>query len=119
MSDDKRLSTTQLAKLRGIAQEQMFGQLTTLGLIEKQDDKWQLTDAGAAAGGVYLTGKYGQYVAWPEGFQLPTVATKPEAAKLLTSHSAGATFRAPRQQNELHPIRTRLDQKRLERLAGH
>ncbi|WP_256361167.1 hypothetical protein [Methylomonas koyamae] len=26
----------------------------------------QLTAAGRAAGGVYLTGKYGQYVAWPE-----------------------------------------------------
>jgi len=95
MSDEKRLSTTQLAKLRGIAQEQMFGQLTTLGLIEKQDDKWQLTDAGAAAGGVYLTGKYGQYVAWPEDFQLPSVAAKPEAAKLLTATVLGQHFELP------------------------
>ncbi|NJA06154.1 hypothetical protein HC024_10545 [Methylococcaceae bacterium WWC4] len=36
MNDEKQLSTTQLAKLRGIAQEQMFGQLTALGLIEKK-----------------------------------------------------------------------------------
>ncbi len=85
MSEEKRLSTTQLAKLRGVSQEQMFGQLTAQGLIEKQEDKWQLTDAGTAAGGVYLTGKYGQYVAWPEDFQLPTAAAKPEAAKLLTA----------------------------------
>lgn len=92
MSDCKRLSTTQLAKLRGMPQEQMFGQLTALGLIEKQEDKWQLTDAGVAAGGVYLTGKYGQYVAWPEDFQLPTVAAKPEAAKLLTATVLGQQF---------------------------
>lgn len=69
MSDEKRLSTTQLAKLRGIAQEHMFGQPSALGWIAKQEDKWQLTDAGAAVGGVYLTGKYGQYVAWPENVQ--------------------------------------------------
>ncbi len=79
MSDEKRLSTTQLAKLRGVPQEQMFGQLTALGLIEKQEDKWQLTDAGTAAGVVYLTGKYGQYVDWPEDFQVQAPQTKPDA----------------------------------------
>jgi len=92
MSDEKRLSTTQLAKLRGVSQEQMFGQLTALGLIEKQEDKWQLTDEGTAAGGVYLTGKYGQYVAWPEDFQLPTAVAKPEATKLLTATVLGQQF---------------------------
>lgn len=92
MSEEKRLSTTQLAKLRGVSQEQMFGQLTAQGLIEKQEDKWKLTDVGTAAGGVYLTGKYGQYVAWPEDFQLPTAAAKPEAAKLLTATVLGQHF---------------------------
>jgi hypothetical protein len=92
MSDEKRLSSTQLAKLRGVSQEQMFGQLTALGLIEKQEDKWQLTDKGTAAGGVYLTGKYGQYVAWPEDFQLPTAAVKPDAPKLLTATVLGQHF---------------------------
>lgn len=92
MSDEKRLSTTQLAKLRGVSQEHMFGQLKALGLIEKQDDKWQLTNAGVAAGGVYLTGKYGQYVAWPDDFQLPTATAKPDAPKLLTATVLGQQF---------------------------
>lgn len=92
MSDEKHLSTTQLAKLRGVSQEQMFGQLKALGLIEKQDDKWQLTNAGVAAGGVYLTGKYGQYVAWPDDFQLPTATAKPDAPKLLTATVLGQQF---------------------------
>jgi hypothetical protein len=92
MSDEKRLSSTQLAKLRGVSQEQMFGQLTALGLIEKHEDKWPLTDKGTAAGGVYLTGKYGQYVAWPEDFQLPTAAVKPDAPKLLTATVLGQHF---------------------------
>ncbi|WNB74474.1 glycerol kinase [Methylomonas koyamae] len=80
MSDEKRLSTTQLAKLRGVSQEQMFG---------------QLTDAGTAAGGVYLTGKYGQYVAWPEDFQVPNAPAKTEAPKLLTATVLGQQFELP------------------------
>lgn len=63
MTEEKRVSTTQLAKLHGIQQDQMFTQLSSQGLIEKKDDKWTLTDAGVKAGGVYQSGKYGQYVA--------------------------------------------------------
>lgn len=43
MNEEKRLSTTQLAKLQGISQEKMFENLTSQGYIEKKDDKWQLT----------------------------------------------------------------------------
>ncbi|WP_427501608.1 hypothetical protein ACQE3E_10475 [Methylomonas sp. MED-D] len=92
MNDEKQLSTTQLAKLRGIAQEQIFGQLTALGLIEKKDDKWQLTNAGSAAGGVYLNGKYGQYVAWPEDLAIEAPPAKPDAPKLLTATVLGQQF---------------------------
>ena len=95
MRDEKYLSTTQLAKVRGIVQEQMFGQLAASGLIEKQGDKWQLTDAGTSAGGVYLTGKYGQYVAWPESFQLPSMPAKPDVPKLLTATVLGQQFELP------------------------
>lgn len=70
----------------------MFGQLKALGLIEKQDDKWQLTDSGTAVGGVYLTGKYGQYVAWPEDFQMPNLTSKPDVSKLLTATVLGQQF---------------------------
>ncbi|BBL59265.1 hypothetical protein [Methylomonas koyamae] len=70
MSDEKRLSTTQLAKLRGVSQEQMFGQLTA---------------AGRAAGGVYLTGKYGQYVAWPEARSLDAASAESRITKFQPS----------------------------------
>lgn len=94
MSDAKHLSTSQLAKLRGLAQEQLFGLLATRGWIEKQGDKWQLTDAGVAAGGVYLTGKYGQYLAWPEDLAIEATPapTKAETAKLLTATALGQHF---------------------------
>ncbi|WNB74008.1 glycerol kinase [Methylomonas koyamae] len=93
MSEEKHLSTTQLAKLRGISQEQMFAQLTAQGLMEKKDDKWQLTHAGTTAGGIYLTGKYGQYVAWPENFEAPKLPqVKADSPKLLTATALGQHF---------------------------
>jgi hypothetical protein len=90
--EEKRLSTTQFAKLRGMAQEQLFSQLSSQGFIEKKEDKWQLTDAGVKAGGVYQTGKYGQYVAWPEDFDCAAPPIKLEAAKLLTATALGQHF---------------------------
>jgi hypothetical protein len=93
MTEEKRVSTTQLAKQRGIPQDQLFAQLSQQGLIEKKDDKWILTDAGGKAGGVSLSGKYGPYVAWPESFNVEIQAPKTEpAAKLLTATSLGQHF---------------------------
>jgi len=92
MTEEKRVSTTQLAKLRGIAQDQLFTQLTNQGLIEKKDDKWTLTDAGVKAGGVYQTGKYGQYVAWPENFDVHVQPAKADAPKMLTATALGQHF---------------------------
>ncbi len=59
MTEHNKLSTTQLAKKRGIAQNQLFAQLNTLGLIRKDNDKWVLTETGERLGGVYLTGQPG------------------------------------------------------------
>ena len=70
MTEQKKISTTQLAKKRGIAQAQLFSDLSDKGLIKKENDKWILTEAGEQLGGVHLTGKYGQYVAWPEDVEI-------------------------------------------------
>jgi len=92
MTEEKRLSTTQLAKERGIPQEQLFALLSSQGLIEKVDDKWTLTEAGEKRGGVYQTGKYGQYVAWPLNFEVQVQSTKTDAPKLLTATALGQHF---------------------------
>lgn len=92
MNEEKRLSTTQLAKLQGISQEKMFENLTSQGYIEKKDDKWLLTDIGIAAGGSYLSGKYGQYVAWPEYFDPKVAINKSDSSKLLTATTLGQQF---------------------------
>ena len=76
MTEQKKISTTQLAKKRGIAQTQLFSDLSDTGLIKKENDKWILTEAGEQLGGVHLTGKYGQYVAWPEDIVFEKSAVK-------------------------------------------
>lgn len=92
MAEEKRLSTTQLAKQRNIPQDQLFAQLSAQGLIVKNDDKWILTSAGEKCGGVYLSGKYGQYVAWPENFEIQPQALKTDTPKLLTATALGQQF---------------------------
>lgn len=59
MSDEKRLSTTQLAKLRGVSQEQMFGQ---------------------------LSGKYGHYVAWQVARSLDAVPAESKTTRFQPSN---------------------------------
>ena len=98
MTDQKKLSTTQLAKKRGIAQNQLFSDLSNQGLIQKEKDKWILTAAGEKLGGVHLTGKYGQYVAWPEDIDFgqakakPTKPTESSKDKLINATDIGKHF---------------------------
>jgi hypothetical protein len=112
MTEAKKFSTTQLAKTRGIVQSQLFSDLSDKGLIKKENDKWILTEAGEKKendkwilteageqlGGVHLTGKYGQYVAWPEDVKfdqsstIPIKSTEPEKDKLITATAIGKHF---------------------------
>lgn len=93
MTEVKKLSTTQLAKKRGIVPSQLFSQLNDLGLLKKEDDQWVLTEAGEQLGGVHLTGKYGQYAAWPEDVQFDGNKVKEAPAdKLITATAIGKHF---------------------------
>jgi len=55
MTEQKKISTTQLAKKRGIVQTELFIQLSDQGLIRKDNDKWVLMPAGEQLGGVHLS----------------------------------------------------------------
>ena len=92
MTEQKKLSTTQPAKKRGIAQNQLFSDLSNQGLIQKENDKWILTEAGEQLGGVHLTGKYGQYVAWPEDVEFDQSAAKSAKNKLISATDIGKHF---------------------------
>ncbi len=92
MAEVNKLSTTQLAKKRGIAPSQLFSRLNDLGLITKEDDQWVLTEAGERLGGVHLTGKYGTYAAWPEDIEFDLVADESPAEQLITATAIGKHF---------------------------
>lgn len=94
MAEDKKLSTSQLAKKRGIPQHQLFAQLSGLGLMQKDNEQWVLTEAGRQIGGVHLTGKYGQYVAWPEEivFESNDQVKEPATDKTITATAIGKHF---------------------------
>ncbi len=92
MTEQNKLSTTQLAKKRGIAQNQLFAQLNALGFIHKENDQWLLTNAGDRLGGVHLTGKYGQYVAWPEDVNFEISSNLPVSENLITATAIGKHF---------------------------
>lgn len=96
MTEQKKLSTTQLAKKRGIAQSDLFAELDAAGFIKKDDDKWTLTKAGESIGGVLLTGKFGQYVAWPENVNFSAAISAPKNIdKLITATAIGKHFDLP------------------------
>ena len=97
----KKISTSQLAKKRGLVQSQLFSDLNDKRFIKKENDKWILTDAGEQLGGVHLTGKYGQYVAWPKDVKFDQSATTSSESvkkteipknKLITATVVGKHF---------------------------
>ncbi len=50
MTEPKKLSTTQLAKKRGMTANQLFADISAMGLTIKAADKWILTEAGKQLG---------------------------------------------------------------------
>ncbi|MBE0435503.1 MAG: glycerol kinase [Methylomicrobium sp.] len=97
MTEIKRLSTTQLAKQRGMLPNELFAQMSELELLKKENDQWVLTEAGERLGGVHLNGKYGQYAAWPENIdfeQMTGTAPRVDSSneKLITATMIGKHF---------------------------
>ncbi len=90
--DMKFISTTALAKRHNIPTKEMFVRLMKMGLIEKKESAWQLTDAGKRRGGQYRESKqYGRYIVWPENLLEETPAPR-EKQKLITATTIGKEF---------------------------
>ncbi len=61
-----KLSTSALAKQRGLAPKQLFEQLSLAGYINRYHDQWLLTELGKKFGGEYVQHtKFGQFIVWP------------------------------------------------------
>ncbi|MDP1814635.1 MAG: glycerol kinase [Leadbetterella sp.] len=87
--EQKKISTTALAKKYNIAAKEMFAQLLHRGFIEKKGDLWSLTDNGVKVGGKFVTNQqYGKYITWPEDLQLNDVGNE----NLITATVIGKHF---------------------------
>lgn len=101
MAESNKLSTSQLAKQRGIAPNELFAQLNKLGLLKRENDQWVLTEAGESLGGVHLNSKYGKYAAWPEDVDFGALTaieppkTQAPIVKLITATVIGKHFDLP------------------------
>lgn len=67
----KKISGSQLSKSRGVQAKDLFQALMERGWIERVDNAWRLTPAGAAAGGeTRNSAKFGEYIVWPEDLEV-------------------------------------------------
>ena len=93
----KKISTSALAKVRGIYSKELFRELEAAGLILRAGDKWQLTDAGKEQGGEEkVSPRYGNYIVWPEtlpveGVAIQSTTQETNTAKLLTASAIAKT----------------------------
>jgi hypothetical protein len=93
MTTNKKVSSTALAKSKGITTKAMFELLTSAGYLESTDGKSTLTKEGEAVGGEVVNSKrFGEYVVWPEDINIseapPAIAKQP----LITATAIGKQF---------------------------
>lgn len=86
----KLLSTSQLAKKKGMDSKDLFVELNKKGWIYKKENKWELTKDGRIAGGeTKYTPKYGEYIVWPLNLDLEQ---KIDSKEMLNATKIGEYF---------------------------
>lgn len=86
----KYVSTSALAKERGIDSKELFNELSSRKWIYKKEGQWMLTKEGQLAGGeMKYNPKYGEYVTWPINLNLEDTI---QASETLSSTKIGAEF---------------------------
>ena len=93
MSKNKKISSTALAKAKGVTTKAMFELLISAGYLHPNDGKSTLTKEGEAVGGEVVNSKrFGEYVVWPEDLNFgeapPAIAKQP----LITATAIGKQF---------------------------
>ncbi len=84
----KKISTSAVAKSKGVASKVFFQTLESAGYIQRNNDSWQLTELGTRQGGEQkISPKYGAYIVWPESIQITSSWPSKEnsSANLLTA----------------------------------
>jgi len=86
------VSTTSLASGLNMSANELFAKLKSLGWIDRQNDKWILTDSGKQNGGqIRNNPKFGDFIVWPENLSLDKPLPK-ENSKLINATAIGKSF---------------------------
>jgi len=103
---DKKISTTALAKEKGLTKPEVDSILTDRGFISRAEKGYELTDAGKSAGGEYKESqKFGTYITWPSTI-IDDQAEESQSGKLTTATEIGKHFHVSR--NSINPILSEL-----------
>lgn len=88
MSD--KISTSALAKQKGIEAKALFSDLKTAGYIVRSQERWILTERGESFGGEYVEHKkFGVFIVWPEKLLIDLESF---SGKTLTATQLGSAF---------------------------
>ncbi len=88
----KYISTSALAVELEMKSSELFEDLKALGWLDRENDKWVLTELGKKKGGQTRTNpKFGDYVVWPEDIYIDKIQQK-EKPKLLNATAIGKHF---------------------------
>jgi hypothetical protein len=86
------ISTSALANELELKSSELFEKFKTLGWIERNNDKWTLTDLGKQKGGQIRTNpKFGEFIVWPANISIGNGQQK-EKTKLLNATAIGKRF---------------------------
>jgi len=103
---EKKISTTALAKEKGLTKPEVDSILSDRGYISMAEKGWELTQAGKSAGGEYKqSDKFGTYITWPSTIidDQPEETTK---GKHTSATEIGKHFHVSR--NSINPILSEL-----------
>lgn len=92
----KKISTSALAKSYSMSSKIVFDRLQQEGLIKREQEAWQITDAGFAIGAEYQnSAKFGTYIVWPESIKIDSHSaadTSNPSDKFITAKIIAAHF---------------------------
>jgi Mn-dependent DtxR family transcriptional regulator len=66
------LTTASLAKRLGLSTKNLYAKLLEADFVSKRNNAYVLTDKGEDAGGKVLASEHGQFIVWPQDFNLET-----------------------------------------------
>lgn len=87
------VSTTAIAEELGTDTREIFERLLDTGLVVRNEDKWELTNAGRQRGGIIRNNaKFGEYILWPGSLAGEIHKDNHGNGNLLTATSLGKHF---------------------------